>query len=184
MAEFLAKGNNVPGEYEIRNDADKKLAFMLHNAIKRVTEDVRDRFNFNTAISAVMELVNEMYRYKEGDVNDALFSTAIRTMVILLAPFVPHITEELWENLGYEGSVHDQPWPAYDESALVKDEIEIVIQINGKNKEKINIPGECSREEMLEIAKTNEVIQGLIGDKNVVKMIAVPARLINIVVKG
>ncbi|MBQ6495563.1 MAG: leucine--tRNA ligase [Firmicutes bacterium] len=184
VAEFLAKDNNVPGEYEIRNDADKKLAFMLHNAIKRVTEDVRDRFNFNTAISAVMELVNEMYRYKEGDVNDALFSTAIRTMVILLAPFVPHITEELWENLGYEGSVHDQPWPAYDESALVKDEIEIVIQINGKNKEKINIPGECSREEMLEIAKTNEVIQGLIGDKNVVKMIAVPGRLINIVVKG
>ena len=184
VAEFVEKGNNVPGEYEIRNDADKKLAFMLNNAIKRVTEDVRDRFNFNTAISAVMELVNEMYRYKEGDINDPLYSSAVKTMITILAPFVPHITEELWYNLGYEGSVHQQSWPTWDESALVKDEVEIVIQINGKNKEKMNIPGEISREEMLEIAKESDIVKGLIGDKNVVKMIAVPGRLINIVVKG
>ena len=184
VAEFVEKGNNVPGEYEIRNDADKKLAFMLNNAIKRVTEDVRDRFNFNTAISAVMELVNEMYRYKEGDINDPLYSSAVKTMITILAPFVPHITEELWYNLGYEGSVHQQNWPTWDESALVKDEVEIVIQINGKNKEKMNIPGEISREEMLEIAKESDIVKGLIGDKNVVKMIAVPGRLINIVVKG
>ena len=183
-AEFVEKFNNVPGAYEVKNDADKKLAFMLHSAIKRVTEDIRDRFNFNTAISAVMELVNEMYRYKEGDVNEALYSTAVQTMITLLAPFVPHITEELWADLGYEGSVHDQEWPTWDESALVKDEIEIVIQINGKNKEKMNIPGDISRDEMLAIAQDSDIVKGLIEGKNVVKMIAVPGRLINIVVKG
>ena len=131
-----------------------------------------------------MELVNEMYKYKEGEINDALYSTAIETMVTILSPFVPHITEELWENLGHEGFVYEQPWPAYDESALVRDEVEIVVQINGKNKEKMNMPGEISRDEMLEIAGNNDIVRGLIGEKNVVKMIAVPGRLINIVVKG
>jgi leucyl-tRNA synthetase len=182
--EFTEKCENIPGSYEIRNEADKKLAYTLHYTIKKVTEDIRDRFNFNTAISAVMELVNELYKYKEGDINDALYSTVIKTMIILLAPFVPHITEELWQELGYEGTVYEQSWPTYDEEALKKDEIEIVVQINGKNKEKINIPGDATREDMLQIADENEKIKGLTDGKNVVKVIAVPGRLINIVVKG
>ncbi len=182
--EFLEKYENIPGEYEIRNEADKKLAYTLNYTIKKVTEDVRDRFNFNTAISAIMELVNEMYRYKEGDVNEALYSTAIKTIVVLLAPFVPHITEELWQELGYEGYVYDQKWPTYNEEELKKDEIEIVVQINGKNKEKINIPGDATREDMIQIASENEKIKGLTEGKTIVKTIAVPGRLINIVVKG
>ena len=182
--EFLEKYENIPGKYEIRNEADKKLAYTLNYTIKKVTEDVRDRFNFNTAISAIMELVNEMYRYKEGDVNEALYSTAIKTIVVLLAPFVPHITEELWQELGYEGYVYDQKWPTYNEEELKKDEIEIVVQINGKNKEKINIPGDATREDMIQIASENEKIKGLTEGKNIVKTIAVPGRLINIVVKG
>ncbi len=182
--EFLEKYENIPGSYEIRNDADKKLAYTLNYTIKKVTEDIRDRFNFNTAISAVMELINEMYRYKEGEVNDALYSTCVRTILVLLAPFVPHITEELWQELGYEGYVYDQKWPTWNEEELKKDEIEIVVQINGKNKEKINIPGESTREDMLKIAEENEIIKGLTEGKNVVKVIAVPGRLINIVVKG
>ena len=182
--EFLEKYENIPGKYEIRNEADKKLAYTLNYTIKKVTEDVRDRFNFNTAISAIMELVNEMYRYKEGDVNEALYSTAIKTIVVLLAPFVPHITEELWQELGYEGYVYDQKWPSYNEEELKKDEIEIVVQINGKNKEKINIPGDATREDMIQIASENEKIKGLTEGKNIVKTIAVPGRLINIVVKG
>ena len=175
---------SMQSDYEIRNEADKKLAYTLHYTIKKVTEDIRDRFNFNTAISAVMELVNEMYKYKDGDVNDALCNTVIRTMLVLMAPFVPHITEELWQDLGYEESVHKQNWPSYDEEALKKDEIEIVVQINGKNKEKINIPGDATREDMLQIAAENEKIKGLTEGKNIVKVIAVPGRLINIVVKG
>jgi len=182
--EFTEKCENIPGSYEIRNEADKKLAYTLHYTIKKVTEDIRDRFNFNTAISAVMELVNELYKYKEGDINDALYSTVIKTMIVLLAPFVPHITEELWQELGYEGYVYDQKWPTWNEEELKKDEIEIVVQINGKNKEKINIPGDATREDMLQIAEENEKIKGLTEGKNVVKVIAVPGRLINIVVKG
>ena len=182
--EFLENFENIPGNYEIRNDADKKLAYTLNYTIKKVTEDIRDRFNFNTAISAVMELVNELYKYKEGDVNDALYSTCIRTIIVLLAPFVPHITEELWQECGYEGYVYDQKWPTWNEEELKKDEIEIVVQINGKNKEKINIPGEASREDMMKIAEENETIKGLTEGMNVVKVIAVPGRLINIVVKG
>lgn len=182
--EFQEKCENIPGTYEIKNDADRKLAYSLHYTIKKVTEDIRDRFNFNTAISAVMELVNEMYKYKGGEINDALYSTVIRTMIILMAPFVPHITEELWQELGYEGTVYAQSWPSYDEEALKKDEIEIVVQINGKNKEKINIPGDATREDMLKIAEEDETIKGLTDGKNVVKVIAVPGRLINIVVKG
>ncbi len=182
--DFTENYENIPGSYEIRNDADKKLAYTLNYTIKKVTEDIRDRFNFNTAISAVMELVNELYKYKEGDVNDALYSTCIRTILVLLAPFVPHITEELWQELGYEGYVYDQTWPTWNEDELKKDEIEIVVQINGKNKEKINIPGEATREDMLKIAEDNEIIKGLTDGKNVVKVIAVPGRLINIVIKG
>ncbi|MCR5034901.1 MAG: leucine--tRNA ligase [Clostridia bacterium] len=182
--DFIENYENNPGSYEIRNDADKKLAYTLNYTIKKVTEDIRDRFNFNTAISAVMELVNELYKYKEGDVNDALYSTCIRTILVLLAPFVPHITEELWQELGYEGYVYDQTWPTWNEDELKKDEIEIVVQINGKNKEKINIPGDATREDMMKIAEENEIIKGLTDGKNVVKVIAVPGRLINIVIKG
>ena len=182
--DFKEKYENIPGNYEIRNEADKKLAYTLNYTIKKVTEDIRDRFNFNTAISAVMELVNELYKYKEGDVNEALYSTCIKTILILLAPFVPHITEEPWQELGYEGYVYDQSWPTWNEDELKKDEIEIVVQINGKNKEKINIPGDATREDMLKIAEDNEIIKGLTDGKNVVKVIAVPGRLINIVIKG
>ncbi|MDD6978909.1 MAG: leucine--tRNA ligase [Firmicutes bacterium] len=182
--DFSETGCADCGDYEIRNKEDKELNRVLNDTIRRVSNDIEERFNFNTAISAVMELVNELYKYREGDVNQALFGTAVRTVIVLMAPFVPHITEEIWQDLGYEGSVHEQSWPSYDEAALVKDEVEIVVQINGKNKEKINIPGEATREEMLKIAEDNETIKELTAGMNIVKVIAVPGRLINVVVKG
>ncbi|MDD4200018.1 MAG: leucine--tRNA ligase [Eubacteriales bacterium] len=182
--DFKQKHSNCPVEYKTDKDADKNLNRVFNETIRKVTNDIDERFNFNTAISAVMELVNELYKYKEGEVNEALFSTIVRAVIILMAPFVPHICEELWSCLGYEGSVHDQSWPSFDEAALVKDEVEIVVQINGKNKEKINIPGEASRDDMLKIAQENEKVKELTADKTVVKVIAVPGRLINIVVKG
>lgn len=182
--EFKEKYDPSDTKYEITSDGDRALEYALNYTIKKVTEDVRDRFNFNTAISAIMELVNEMYRYKEGEVNEGLYAFAVKNLIVLIAPFVPHISEELWENLEYGGSVHQQSWPEYDESKLVKDTVEIVVQINGKNKEKINIPGDAGRDEMLAITEENETIRSLTEGKNVVKMIAVPGRLINIVVKG
>ena len=181
--EFSQKYSDAPDDYEIKTEADKSMAYWMNYAIKKVSDDIGERFNFNTAISTIMEMVNEMYRYKEGEVNTGLYTAAIRNLIIMLAPFVPHVTEEMWEHLGYGGSVHDQSWPEYDESALVKDTVEIVVQINGKIKEKINIAGDLSREEMEKTAMENDKVKGLIDGKNVVKVIAVPGKLINIVVK-
>lgn len=181
--DFSQNYSEVPESYEINGDADKNMAYWLNYAIKKVSDDIGERFNFNTAISTIMELVNEMYRYKEGTVNPVLFGAAIKDLIIMLAPFVPHVTEEMWEHLGYEGSVHDQNWPEYDEKALVKDTVEIVVQVNGKIKEKLDIAGGLSREEMEKTAMENEKVKGLIEGKNVVKVIAVPGKLINIVVK-
>ena len=181
--DFSQNYSEVPESYEINGDADKNMAYWLNYAIKKVSDDIGERFNFNTAISTIMELVNEMYRYKEGTVNPGLFGAAIKDLIIMLAPFVPHVTEEMWEHLGYEGSVHDQSWPEYDEKALVKDTVEIVVQVNGKIKEKLDIAGGLSREEMEKTAMENEKVKGLIEGKNVVKVIAVPGKLINIVVK-
>ena len=181
--DFSQKYKDVPETYEIKNEADKSMAYWMNYAIKKVSDDIGERFNFNTAISTIMEMVNEMYRYKEGQVNEGLYGAAVRNLVIMLAPFVPHVTEEIWEHLGYGGSVHDQPWPDYDEKALVKDTVEIVVQINGKIKEKINIAGDSSREEMEKIAVENDKIKALTEVKNIVKIIAVPNKLINIVVK-
>ncbi|MFQ7729166.1 MAG: leucine--tRNA ligase [Clostridia bacterium] len=181
--DFSQNYSEVPESYGINGDADKNMAYWLNYAIKKVSDDIGERFNFNTAISTIMELVNEMYRYKEGTVNPGLFGAAIKDLIIMLAPFVPHVTEEMWEHLGYEGSVHDQNWPEYDEKALVKDTVEIVVQVNGKIKEKLDIAGGLSREEMEKTAMENEKVKGLIEGKNVVKVIAVPGKLINIVVK-
>lgn len=182
--DFAEKYKDVPDSREIKNDSDKKLAYQLNYTVKKVSDDIGTRFNFNTAISTIMELVNEMYRYKEGQINDGLYGKAIKSLIIMLAPFVPHITAEMWEHLGYEDSVHEQLWPEYDEEALVKDTVEIVVQINGKIKERLNIAGDMSKEEMTALVVENEKIKELTEGKNVIKVIAVPGKLINIVVKG
>ncbi len=182
--DFVAGCENCPGEYTVKNDADRKLAYTLNYTIKKVGDDIGERFNFNTAISAIMEMVNELYKYREGEINPQLYATAIRTLVVLLTPFVPHVAEEMWEHLGYEGRAYGQKWPEYDPDALQKDTVEIVVQINGKNKARINIPGDATREDMMAIAAEDETIRGLTEGRNVVKTIAVPGRLINLVVKG
>ncbi|MFQ7110488.1 MAG: leucine--tRNA ligase [Anaerovoracaceae bacterium] len=181
--EFSQKYGNTTESYKVENESDKSMAYWMNYAIKKVSDDIGERFNFNTAISTIMEMVNEMYRYKEGDVNEGLYGAAIKNLVIMMAPFTPHVAEEMWEHLGFEGSVHDQKWPEYDEEALVKDTIEIVVQMNGRIKEKLNIAGGLSREEMEKTAMEDEKVKELIKDKNVVKVIAVPDKLINIVVK-
>lgn len=181
--EYSQNYKDVPSSYKVETEADKSMAYWHNYAIKKVSDDIGERFNFNTAISTIMEMVNEMYRYKEGTVNPDLYGTAIRDLIIMMAPFTPHVAEEMWEQLGYEGSVHDQKWPSYDENALVKDTVEIVVQINGKIKEKLDIAGGLSKEEMEKTTMEDDKVKGLIEGKNVVKVIAVPDKLINIVVK-
>lgn len=160
---------------------DKNLRYVLNNAVKRATDDIGSRFNFNTAISSIMELVNAMYAYT-GD-NTALVNECVEKLVIMLAPFIPHVAEEMWEMLGGKDSVHNQSWVTYDEDALVKDEIELVLQINGKVKDKINVPASASEDEIKELALASENIIKFTEGKQIVKTILVKGRLLNIVVK-
>jgi len=163
---------------------DKEMRRIAHYTVKKVTEDIAQRFNFNTAISAVMELVNAMYQYKDiENPNYDVLAEAIEKMLLILAPFVPHITEELWERIGKAGSIHEQRWPDYDEDALEVDEIEIVVQINGKVKGKLIVPVDASNEEILNTAKEDSKIKSFIEGKTIVKEIVVPGKLVNIVVK-
>ena len=182
--EIKAKYPNVPDAFEIGTEADKALNYALNFSIKKVSEDVGGRFNFNTAISSVMELVNEMYKYKErDDVNPGLLGKAAKDLILMLSPFVPHICEEMWEHMGQKQSVTTMRWPEYNEGALVRDSVEIVVQINGKVKEKLVVAADADRQELEKIALENDRIKHLLDGKTVVKVVAVPGRLINIVVR-
>lgn len=165
-------------------EEEKELRRVLHITIKKVTEDIRDRFMFNTAISSIMELVNAFYAFQESKtINAGLVREISLNLLKLLAPFAPHITEELWSIMVGEGSVHQQQWPKYDEAATVQDEVEIVLQINGKVRDRIMIPTGISREEMATVAKANARVQDLTAGKTIVKMVCVPDKLVNVVVK-
>jgi len=170
--------------FEIKTEADKELNYVLHTTIKKVTDDVGGRFSFNTAISSIMELVNELYRYKElKDANQAFMKSVIDTLITILSPFTPHICEEMWQQMGHEETLTNVSWPSYDEKALVRDTIEIVVQVNGKLKEKLNVANNLSREDLEKTALSNDKVKALIEGQNVVKVIAVPNKLINIVIK-
>ena len=163
---------------------DKAMRYTINNTLKKVTEDLNEKFGFNTAISSLMELINEMYKYKELDNrNEAVIKEGIETIVTILSPFAPHIGEELWTIIGKSGSIFDISWPKYDDSALVKDEVEIVVQINGKVRGKLSVATNISREDMEKLAIEDEKIKSLVEGKNIVKVIAVPKKLVNIVVK-
>lgn len=166
--------------------ADLEIRRLTHRTIKKVTDDIEQRFNFNTAISAIMEFVNALYQYREREKsrNRAVEAEAIRTLVLLLAPFAPHIAEELWHGLGNESSVHEQSWPEYDPELLVEEEVEIAVQINGRVRDRVRVPAQISEEELRKILFQQEKVQNLIAGKEVVKFIYVPGKLANIVVKG
>lgn len=165
---------------------DKELRRVLHTSIKKVTDDIEQRFNFNTAISAMMELVNALYAYKEkqNQPNAGLVFEAISALLRLLAPFVPHITEELWAAvIDGENSVHKQPWPTYDPEAMKVAEVEVILQINGKGKERIVVPSEATKEDLEAFALSDAKIKEIIGDQEIVRVVCVPKRLVNIVVR-
>ena len=163
--------------------AETELRRVLHMTVKKVTEDVRDRFMFNTAISSIMELVNAFYAFQDKELNPALVRETASMLLRMLAPFAPHITEELWARL-FTGSVHAEKWPAYDTSALTQDEIEVVLQINGKVRDRVKIAADLDKEAMeqlvTELPRAKELTEG----KTIVKVICVPGKLVNIVVKG
>lgn len=175
-------------EYDHSNltEADKDLRRVLHNSIKKVTNDIETRFNFNTAISTMMELVNALYAYKEAakEPNAGLVYEAISDLIKMMSPFVPHITEELWRGaIDANSSVHEQSWPEFDEEALKVDNVEIVLQVNGKVRGRLTVPAEATKEELEKIAMADANVQAHIGDATVRKVICVPGRLVNIVAK-
>lgn len=173
------------GPAEIPVDASGNAADLrrkTHQTIKKVTEDVDGRFHFNTAIAAVMELVNAVYAFKDGAAQPGVLREALETVVRLLNPFVPHACEELWETLGHNESIERSGWPQWDQAALVADEVTLVVQVNGKVRGKVEVAVDAAKE-AIEAAALNEPnVKRFVEGKQVRKIIVVPGRLINIVV--
>jgi leucyl-tRNA synthetase len=191
VARFLARvwrllmTENQAGDWVLSNEvkeieASKQQQKLLHATIKKVTEDI-ESFSFNTAISQMMIFVNAFTNVQ------TIPLSAMRTFLILLNPFAPHISSELWERLSAEfrdavGDVAQQSWPVYDERLLVEDEVEIVIQINGKLRDRVKMPIVATEEELKAVALANPKIQDRIAGKAVRNVIVVPKKLVNIVV--
>ncbi len=173
------KTQPVPEDSEVL----KRLNFLTHSTIKKVTEDI-ERFAFNTAIAAIMEFTNGLYKAIEES-PDA-FNTfegheALRNLVLLLAPFAPFVAEELWDELGGEFSVHQRPWPEYDPELARAERIIMVVQVNGKVRERIEVDSGISREEMERAALESDRIRKLLEGKHLGKVVVVPGKLVNIV---
>ena len=163
---------------------EKDMRRIIHRTIKRVGDDIKKRFNFNTAVSAIMELTNALYHYTErtNKVNGVL-REGVSTLIILLAPFTPHLAEELWDAIGGEGSVHDQKWPEVDQDALKEDELSIAVQINGKVRDHVKISVGLKGKDMEKVALAQPRVKELIEGKELMRVICVPDKLVNLVVR-
>ena len=176
-----------PGETsETASSKALQLRRMAHRTIKRVTDDIDRRFHLNTAIAAIMELANLLGDYTEDDLREpgVAFAAqeAMKTMLILLHPFSPHITDELWERMGGKGSLIDQPWPRYDPELLKEEEITLVVQVNGRLRGHIQVRADAAEEEIRRMALQNERVKRFTSGKQVKRIIVVPGRLVNLVV--
>ena len=162
---------------------DKDLNYVLNYTIKAVTYDT-DRFQFNTSIARMMELINAISKYQQsGNVNKGFLRHTVETLLVLYAPYAPHFTEEQWEKIGNGYSIFNQEWPTFDESALVKDSIEIAVQVNGKIVFKVDVPSEADQAAVEEIVKADERFNEALAGRNILKFIYVKGRLANIVAK-
>ncbi len=181
------------------NEPARRVQRKLHQTIKRVTDDFQGRWHFNTCVSAIMELLNEAGRWVLGsspvrnqvtgvdaegyEIPVSFLAEVQRTLALLLAPFAPYLAYELWEMLGEEGSLLRAPWPKYDPALAKEDEIELPVQVNGKLRSRIVVPADASDELVRERALAEEKVATLIGGKQIVKVIVVPGKLVNVVVR-
>jgi leucyl-tRNA synthetase len=166
--------------------ASRELDRWTHRTIDRVTTDIEKRMHFNTAIAAVMELVNATHdavasRGEEAGLPGAI-RRALETAVILLAPFVPHVANELWRGLGHKGTLDHHPWPEADPNALVVDRVEMIVQVNGRVRAKIDVAAGSSEEAVVQAVLGNERIRDVLGGRPVKRTIVVPGRVVNLVI--
>jgi leucyl-tRNA synthetase len=179
----FATRNVGQGAAEPAPQADRKVLRKLHQTIRKVSDDFESRWHFNTSIAAIMELVNEMYA-EEGRLSAQALSEVLERLALVLGPFAPYLAQELWEELGHDGPVFRQPWPAYDPELAKEEEAEVVVQVNGKVRGRISAPFGTSREALESRALADDKVRGHVGGKQVLKVVVVPDKLVNIVVKG
>jgi leucyl-tRNA synthetase len=162
----------------------RKLRRIVHKTIGKVTDDIEQRFHFNTAIAAVMELVNSISAFepKNHPANAPVLKEAVESVVLLLEPFVPHVCEELWECLGHQGGIETAGWPSYDAAAAVEDELLIIVQVNGKLRGKITVDASAAEDEIKAAALADDKVKSFTDGKSLKKVIYVPGKLVNIVV--
>jgi len=161
----------------------KELMQSLHSTIKKVSADLEGDFRFNTAVSAIMELVNAVYQFAgHTDADRALLERVAENVVLLLAPFVPHLTEELWQRLGHSKSLATERWPVHDPKMLERSEMLMVVQVNGKVRARITVPSAVSDEALKQTVLAHEQVKRFLNGQTVKQFIVVPKRLVNIVV--
>ena len=187
----LKSAQRFNGSIDQLEGSIRALYRKIHQTIKRVTEDVRDRYHFNTAIAAIMELVNTIYQTKDAMTSSdnvdpnfwPVMRYAVESVIVMLSPFVPHIADELWHELGMSSLLLDNPWPLWDEKALTAEEVLIVVQVNGKLRDKMTVPADATDEEIKKMALSREKVQQFIAGGEIKNIVVVPKKLVNIVVK-
>jgi len=176
----------VSGEYsqgEVGQEADRALSRLTHQTIRKVTDDL-ERLRFNTMLAALMEFTNYLTKVKEeGTVSLSTWNEAIDSLLLLLAPACPHITEELWQQRGHEYSIHNQKWPKWDEGLAKDEEVTLVVQVNGKLRDRIAVPASITEAEAKKLALESKRVKVHLEGKKIVKTIYVPGRLVNLVVR-
>ncbi len=184
---LIAESRKGPFDQTELEGLEKEVYKKLHQTIKKVTEDILERFNFNTAISALMELVNLMYKYEEqagqGEKNKALVAELTQKLLVLLSPMAPFMTEELWHMMDHGQSIHQIPWPVFDQDAAREETVTMVFQVNGKVRDKAELTAGLSRQEAEKTALASENVKKFIEGKKIVKTIVVPNKLVNFVAR-
>ena len=170
----------APASSEFKSAADRSVLRKLHQTFARVTADFETRWHFNTSIASIMELTNELHAH-EAALSDGVMQEALQGLALLLSPFAPHLAEELWSVLGRDGPILDAPWPRSDEDLAREDSVQIVIQINGKLRDRLTVPKGLPKHQLSERARETERIRSLLEGKTVRKVIEVPDRLVNFV---
>lgn len=169
-------------DFKSLSEEDQKIRRKLHQTIKKVNEDITREYQFNTAIAAIMELMNELQSYKGN--NPKVLKEAIENLILMLSPFTPFIADTLWKEIGKEGYTIQYPFPEPDEEALVEKTKEIPVQVNGKMRAKIVVPADADEEFVKQIALQNENVKKWTEGKEIVKVIFIKGKILNIVVKG